>query len=83
MIKCIPRPVNRGAIQFGPHSYMEIRNLIGVNNLDDHQGQALVNPNRHGWQNVNYGDYLVFDEESRLLKVLSPLDFKNNYEAID
>ena len=83
MIKCVPKPVNRGAIQFGPHSYMEIRDLIGDNNLDDHQGQALVNTKRHGWQNVSYGDYLVFDEENRLLKVLSPLDFKNNYEAID
>ena len=26
-----------------------------------------------------YGDYLVFDEENRLLKVLSPEDFGNNY----
>lgn len=79
MIKCTPKPVVRGAIQFGPHSYMEIRNLIGSNNLDDHKGQALVNTKRHGWQNVDYGDYLVFDEDNRLLKVLSPEDFGNNY----
>lgn len=42
-------------------------------------GQSLVNTRRHGWQNVNYGDYLVFDENNRLLKVLRADDFKNNY----
>ena len=79
MINCIPKPVKRGAIQFGPHSYMEIRSLIGDPNIDDHKGQALVNTKRHGWQNVDFGDYLVFDEDNRLLKVLSPEDFGSNY----
>ena len=65
MINCVPKQVKRGAIQFGPHSYMEIRSLIGNPSMDDHKGQALVNTKRHGWQNVNYGDYLVFDEENR------------------
>lgn len=79
MIKCTPRPVTRGAIQFGPHSYTEIQKLIGADHMDEHMGQALVNTKRHGWQNVNYGDYLVFDENNRLLKVLKADDFKNNY----
>lgn len=83
MIKCTPKPVKRGAIQFGPHSYMEIRSIIGVENMDEHMGQSLVNTKRHGWQNVNYGDYLVFDEENRLLKVLRAEDFKNNYVVND
>ena len=47
--------------------------------MDDHKGQALVNTKRHGWQNVDFGDYLVFDEDNRLLKVLSPEDFGSNY----
>lgn len=79
MIKCTPKPVKRGAIQFGPHSLTEIIDIIGPNNIDDHMGQSLVNTRRHGWQNVNYGDYLVFDENNRLLKVLRADDFKNNY----
>lgn len=79
MIKCTPKPVLRGAIQYGPHSYREIQKVIGQENIDEHMGQALVNTKRHGWQNVNYGDYLVFDECNRLLKVLKPDDFKNNY----
>lgn len=79
MINCIPRPVKRGAIQFGPHSLKEIVELIGSDNMDDHMGQSLVNTKRHGWQNVNYGDYLIFDEDNRLLKVLRATDFKNNY----
>lgn len=79
MINCIPKPVKRGAIQFGPHSYMEIQNIIGIDNMDEHMGQALVNTKRHGWQNVNYGDYLIFDENNRLLKVLKAEDFINNY----
>ena len=79
MIKCTPKPVKRWAIQFGPHSLAEIIDIIGPNNIDDHMGQSLVNTRRHGWQNVNYGDYLVFDENNRLLKVLRADDFKNNY----
>lgn len=79
MIKCTPKPVKRGAIQFGPHSLAEIIDIIGPNNIDDHMGQSLVNTRRHGWQNVNYGDYLVFDENNRLLRVLRADDFKNNY----
>lgn len=79
MIKCTPKPVKRGAIQFGPYSLAEIIDIIGPNNIDDHMGQSLVNTRRHGWQNVNYGDYLVFDENNRLLKVLRADDFKNNY----
>lgn len=79
MIKCTPKPVKRRAIQFGPHSLAEIIDIIGPNNIDDHMGQSLVNTRRHGWQNVNYGDYLVFDENNRLLKVLRADDFKNNY----
>ena len=79
MIKCTPKPIKRGAIQFGPHSLIEIIGIIGINNLDDHMGQSLVNTKRHGWQNVNYGDYLIFDENNRLLKVLNADDFKNNY----
>lgn len=79
MIKCTPKPAKRGAIQFGPHSLAEIIDIIGPNNIDDHMGQSLVNTRRHGWQNVNYGDYLVFDESNRLLKVLRADDFKNNY----
>ena len=79
MINCVPKQVKRGAIQFGPHRYMEIRSLIGDSNMDDHKGQALVNTKRHGWQNVDFGDYLVFDEDNRLLKVLSPEDFGSNY----
>jgi hypothetical protein len=83
MIRCTPKPVERGFIQYGPHTYMEIQKLIGVDNLDEHMGQALVNTKRHGWQNVNYGDYLVFDENNRLLKVLKPDDFKNNYLVVE
>ena len=79
MIKCTPKPVKRGAIQFGPHSLSEIIDTIGPDNMDDHMGQSLVNTKRHGWQNVNYGDYLVFEESNRLLKVLRADDFKNNY----
>lgn len=79
MTKCTPKPVKRGAIQFGPHSLAKIIDIIGPNNIDDHMGQSLVNTRRHGWQNVNYGDYLVFDENNRLLKVLRADDFKNNY----
>ena len=79
MINCVPKQVKRGAIQFGPHSYIEIRSLIGDSNMYYHKGQALVNTKRHGWQNVDFGDYLVFDEGNRLLKVLSPEDFGNNY----
>ena len=79
MSNWVPKQVKRGAIQCGPHSYMEIRSLIGDSNMDDHKGQALVNTKRHGWQNVDFGDYLVFDEDNRLLKVLSPDDFGNNY----
>lgn len=30
-----------------------------------------------------YGDYLVFDEDNRLLKVLKANDFKNNYSVND
>lgn len=79
MINCTPKLVKRGAIQFGPHSFHEIVELIGLSNIDDHKGQALVNTKRHGWQNINYGDYLIFDEDNRLLKVLKAEDFKNNY----
>ena len=79
MINCVPKQVKRGAIQVGPHSYMEIRSLIGDSNMDDHKGQALVNTKRHGWQNVDFGDYRVFDEDDRLLKGLSPGDFGNKY----
>lgn len=83
MIKCTPKPVKRGAIQFGPHSLAEIIDTIGSDNMDDHMGQSLVNTKRHGWQNVDYGDYLVFDEDNRLLKVLKANDFKNNYSVND
>nr|DAR60468.1 MAG TPA: PGDYG protein [Caudoviricetes sp.] len=83
MIKCTPKPVKRGAIQFGPHSLAEIIDTIGPDNMDDHMGQSLVNTKRHGWQNVDYGDYLVFDEDNRLLKVLKANDFKNNYSVND
>lgn len=83
MIKCTPKPVKRGAIQFGPHSLAEIIDTIGLDNMDDHMGQSLVNTKRHGWQNVDYGDYLVFDEDNRLLKVLKANDFKNNYSVND
>lgn len=83
MIKCTPKPVERYAIQFGPHSLAEVIKMIGLDSMDSHFGQSLVNTKRHGWQNINYGDYLVFDESSRLLKVLSPDDFKNNYEVIE
>lgn len=82
MIDCVPKPVKRGAIQFGPHSLREIIELIGLTNIDDHKGQVLVNTKRHGWQNVDYGDYLVFDESNRLLKVQKARDFINNYEII-
>lgn len=83
MIKCTPKPVERGAIQFGPHSLSEIIGIIGSDNIDNHAGQSLVNTRRHGWQNVDYGDYLVFDEDNRLLKVLKANDFKNNYSVND
>lgn len=83
MIKCTPKPVKRGAIQFGSHSLAEIIDTIGPDNMDDHMGQSLVNTKRHGWQNVDYGDYLVFDEDNRLLKVLKANDFKNNYSVND
>lgn len=79
MINCIPRPVKRGAIQFGIHNTKEIRSIIGKDNMDDDRGQTLVNTKRHGWQNVNCGDYLVFDENNRLLKVLRADDFERNY----
>ena len=83
MINCIPKPVKRGAIQYGIHTIREIQDLIGLDNMDDHKGQALVNTKRHGWQNVSYGDYLIFDEDNRLLKVLKAEDFKNNYIVND
>lgn len=83
MIKCTPKLVERGAIQFGPHSLSEIIDIIGSDNIDNHVGQSLVNTRRHGWQNVDYGDYLVFDEDNRLLKVLKANDFKNNYSVND
>lgn len=79
MINCIPKPVKRGAIQYGVHTIREIQDLIGFDNMDDHKGQSLVNTKRHGWQNVSYGDYLIFDEDNRLLKILRASDFKNNY----
>lgn len=82
MINCVPKPVKRGAIQFGPQNLSEIIELIGFSNMDDHKGQYLVNTKRHGWQNVDYGDYLVFDEHNRLLKVQKAQDFINNYEII-
>ena len=83
MINCIPKTVKRGAIQFGPHSLNEIISIIGNNSIDNDRGQSLVNTKRHGWQNVNYGDYLIFDENNRLLKVLNAEDFSNNYSTIN
>lgn len=79
MIECTPKSVRRGAIQFGPHSLKEIVDIIGNDSMDSHMGQSLVNTKRHGWQNVNYGDYLIFDEDNKLLKVLRANDFTNNY----
>ena len=79
MINGVPKQVKRGAIKLEKKTNMEIRSIIGDSNMDDHKGQALVNTKRHGWQNVDFGDYLVFDEDNRLLKVLSPEDFGNNY----
>lgn len=80
MIKCTPKPVKRGAILFEPKNYAEILETIGSHNMDEHQGQTLVNTKRHGWQNVYEGDYLVFDENDKLLKVLRPDDFRHNYD---
>lgn len=79
MINCTPKPVKRGAIQFNLKNLGEIVELIGMSNLDDHVGQSLVNTKRHGWQNVSIGDYLIFDEDNRLLKVLNVEDFLTNY----
>lgn len=83
MINCVPKPVKRGAIQFGPQNLPEILELIGKEGLDEHKGQNLVNTKRHGWQNINYGDYLVFDEDNRLLKVLKAEEFIKNYTIND
>ncbi len=79
MINCTPKPVKRKAIQFKSENILEITNLIGNKNLNYHLNQCLVNTKRHDWQNVNDGDYLIFDEDNRLLKVLNYKDFIDNY----
>lgn len=81
MIKCTPKAVERYAIQYGTHNFKEIYDSIGSDHIKDDRGQLLVNTLRHGWRNVNYGDYLIFDEQKRLIKVLTPKDFESYYEA--
>ena len=41
MINCVPKQVKRGAIQFGPHSYIEIRSLKEIMNDKDNQINQL------------------------------------------
>jgi len=82
MVKCKPRPVVRYSLLWASDKIQEFKDNY-PESLDYDRGQYLVNTKRHGWQNVNSGDFLIFDENKRLLKVLKADDFYLNYEITE